>query len=506
MTRALLRRLEQIEHRFNAKPSARIGLAIVEQIDRVERAAIAQNERVVVDWVQTLDRNWWGRERIVPRDTTCPPGCGPANAHPIVSLRGPQATVISSNTRFRVLVAGRRFGKTQVALIELLKAAHREDRAAWYVAPTYKQAKRIAWKRLKELVRPFGAVRIYETDLRIEFPWHSTIALRGADNYDSLRGEGLDFVVLDEYASMAPEAWTEVLRPMLADRKGNALFIGTPHGFNHFYDLYKKAEEQSDWAAFHFTADQGGNISPEELQAAEREMDPRTYRQEFQASFEQLGQGRVYWAFERPANVQRLEFQRKHPLFWALDFNVHPMCSVVGQLLDDGTVHVLDEIVLDDSNTPAACQAFFERVENWPLEARHPLRIFGDATGDNRHSSASRTDWQIVKDFLRGYNWKFAVSHEVPSENPAVKDRTNCVNAMLENQLGQHRLLIDPRCRELIRDFEQVLWKADAHGNRGCDLDKSDWRRTHASDALGYMIAREFPMRALTGYRSERLF
>jgi hypothetical protein len=169
-------------------------------------------------------------------------------------------------------------------------------------------------------------------------------------------------------------------------------------------------------------------------------------------------------------------------------------------------VHVLEEIVLEDSNTPAACEAFLERAQQWRLDAPHPLWLYGDATGESRHSAASRTDWQILRDFLRGYSWQFRVSEHIPRENPSVKDRTNCVNSSLRNQLGQHRLLIHPRCRELIRDLEQVGWKTDAQGNASTELDKSDRRRTHVSDALGYMIASQFPMRSSIGFRPERLF
>jgi len=424
MKRSLIRRLEKIEQSFCSTPQTSPRLAILEQIDHSRRQALAPGERIVIDWVETVEREWWGRERVADGAdlvAVCLRNqqlSGPALGDPRISLRFRQVAVIASDKRFRVLVAGRRFGKTQVALVELLRAVRRPGRVAWYVAPTYKQAKRVAWKRLKDMVRPYGPVRIYETDLRIEFAWQATIALRGADNYDSLRGEGLDFVVLDEYASMAREAWIEVLRPMLADRNGTALFIGTPQGFNHFYDLYSKAQNHSDWAAFHFTTEQGGNVSAQEVHAAQHQMDARTYRQEFQASFENLGQGRVYWAFERSAHVQPLEFDRGQPLFWSLDFNVHPMCAVVGQLMHDGKVHVLDEIVLEDSHTPAACRAFLERLDGWRLNSPHRLWLHGDATGDNRHSSASRTDWQIVRDFLRGYGWRFEFSDYVPRENP----------------------------------------------------------------------------------------
>lgn len=391
-----------------------------------------------------------------------------------------------------------------MALLELMRAVCDRNRIAWYVAPTYRQAKRVAWKRLKEIARSFGPAQIYETDLRIEFPWRSTIALRGADNYDALRGEGLDFVVLDEYADMQPEAWTEVLRPSLSDRGGRALFIGTPKGFNHFYELFDAAHTQPDWAAFQFTTEAGGNVSAEELQAAARELDQRTYRQEFQATFENLGAGRVYYAFDRASHVRQLEYRPQQGVFWSLDFNVNPLCSVIGQVIGE-VVQVLDEIVLPDSHTLAACNAFVDRVRAWEPARPMPLSIYGDASGDQRHSSASRTDWQLVKDFMSQLRSEFSVSYQVRSANPLVKDRTNCVNARLRNQAGERRLIIDPRCQHLIRDFEQVGWKKDLHGNCFAELDKSDGQRTHASDALGYMVANAFPMRGVAGFSSTRI-
>src|SRR5712664_3718449 len=142
----------------------------------------------------------------------------------IVSLKPAQSSVFACDSRFRVLAAGRRFGKTYLGCTELCRAAWGKGRRAWYVAPTYKQGKRIAWNPLKQMTRKLWASPPNETDLRIELINGGTIALRGADNYDALRGDGLDFVVLDEYASMAPAAWTEVLRPALADKQGGALF------------------------------------------------------------------------------------------------------------------------------------------------------------------------------------------------------------------------------------------------------------------------------------------
>jgi hypothetical protein len=418
----------------------------------------------------------------------------------MISLKPPQWTVFNDVARFRVLVAGRRFGKTYLSLVELCKAAWSPGRLAWYVAPDCKQAKRIAWKPLKEMTRPYWKSKPNETDLRIDLITGGTVCLRGADNYDALRGEGLDFLILDEYASFARHVWPEVLRPMLADRKGRALFIGTPRGRDHFYDLYRAAGNQKNWSVFQYTTEQGGNVAAEELNSAAREMDERTYRQEFKASFENLTAGLIYYAFDRTENIRVMEFNPRLPLFWSLDFNVNPMCSVIGQR-DGNRIRVLDEIVLADSNTGAACDEFLRRASGWRSQygGAVQLDIYGDATGNSRSSSASRTDWQIVKEVFNTRGNGFVRRFHVLSANPAVRDRVNCVNAVLRNTVGEHRLTVDPRCQQLILDFEKVHWRMDSNGNSLGELDKSDPARTHVSDALGYMVAREFGMKSKGG-------
>jgi hypothetical protein len=310
-----------------------------------------------------------------------------------------QSTVFEASERFRVLAAGRRFGKTYLSQVELCRAAWAPGRVAWYVAPTCKQAKAVAWPGLKQMTKPYWAKKPNETDLTIALACGGVIAVRGADNYDNLRGLGLDFVVLDEFASMAPEAWTEVIRPMLADRRGRALFIGTPKGHNHFHDLFDAAHDRPGWAAFHFTTEEGGIVSAEELASSAREMDERVYAQEFRASFENLASGRVYFAFDR-SHIREVSFDPRLTLCWTLDFNIDPACSLLCQIVPPAsvggkeTVHVLDEIVLPDSNTLAVCEEFNRRTEAW-LEALDShqvieVHLYGDATGERRQSSAKR--------------------------------------------------------------------------------------------------------------------
>ena len=428
----------------------------------------------------------------------------------MIRLKPPQLRVFLNPKRFRVLVAGRRFGKTYLAHAELLRAAQRKGTAAWYVAPTYKQAKRVTWDALKRMTRPFWSGRPNESDLRIQLQSGGTIAVRGADAYDSLRGEGLDFIVMDEFASMAPAAWHSVLRPMLADRKGGALFIGTPRGYNHFYDLYSDTAGQPDWAAFQFTTEEGGNVDPEELSSAQRLMDERLYRQEFRASFEQLSAGRAYWAFERTKDVRKVEFDARFDLIWSLDFNIDPASSILAQIRGDH-VYVLEEISLRNSPTPMVCEEFLRRAEKYRNQLARfagPLkvRVYGDATADSRKSSASATDWELVAQMFKDNRHLLFPLWDVPSKNPEVKDRINCVNAIILNAKGERRLHIDPRCSELIRDLERVTRKTDTHGNETGGLDDSDPMRTHMSDALGYMIARKFNMRAPIGERSKPLY
>ncbi|MGH9610596.1 MAG: terminase large subunit domain-containing protein [Bryobacteraceae bacterium] len=425
-------------------------------------------------------------------------------------LKRAQWQVFTCPKRFRVLVAGRRFGKTHLALHELLRAAlEKPDALVWYVAPSYRQAKRIAWSRLKELVRHVPAHTVGETDLSIHFQRASVIALRGADRVDGLRGNGLDFVVLDEFATMKPEVWSEVLRPALADRCGRALFIGTPQGHNHLYERFEAAQSHREWAAFHFTTLDGGNVTPEELAGARSELDASLYRQEFEASFESAAVGRAYHSFAREQNVRPCTYDANTRLIWSLDFNVNPMCSVLAQRKGD-VVEVLDELVLEDAHTWMACEHFWNRVRSHERSdwsgGGLMIDIYGDASGHQRRTSGTATDWNLIRDFFSQLRGQAVVRIKATTVNPSVRDRANVVNSRLQNAAGETRLYIDPQCKELIADLERVCWCADSLGQPTTELDKSDRLRTHTSDALGYYLAQAFVPWSKIGERPHRLF
>jgi hypothetical protein len=429
------------------------------------------------------------------------------NKKQIVGLRTHQLEVFHSPARFRILAAGRRFGKTRLALAEILRASQTPGRNIWYLGPSYRQAKRIVWRRLKTATRRFWAATPSETELRIETASGSTITVCGADNPSSLRGDGLDFVVLDEFASLRPEVWLEIVRPALTDRQGRALLIGTPQGRNHFYERFEYARTAPDWAAFRFTTAQGGNVDPAELTAASHEFDPATYRQELEAEFTAANRNRVYYAFDPAANVQPVAFDPYHPVVWSIDFNVNPMCMLLLQRIRD-TVWVFDEIVLQpDANTQRACEAVVARLNTlYSLVPTHylplELSIYGDASGNQRRTSGVATDWGLIREFFTHYPSRYNFSIRTSSINPAVRDRVNCVNSRLRSHSGEARLFIDPKCRELIRDLEQVVWSVDPTGQTTSEIDKSDHARTHAADALGYFISQAFPLRGPAGFQS----
>ena len=197
-------------------------------------------------------------------------------------LTKPQTKIFDDTSRFRVVVAGRRFGKTFLSTAELLnRALIAKDQNVWYVAPTYKAAKEIAWEMLISQIPPEYIAKTNETALTLSLLNGSTISLKGAEKPDNLRGRSLDFVVLDEFADMRPQAWYEVLRPSLSDRIGSAVFIGTPKGRNHFYDLYGKGVDGDDgWRSYQYTTIQGGNVAPSEIESAKANLDQRTLKQE----------------------------------------------------------------------------------------------------------------------------------------------------------------------------------------------------------------------------------
>lgn len=228
--------------------------------------------------------------------------------------------------RWAVAVAHRRAGKTVACINDLLDAALRcdlPDPRFAYVAPLYTQAKDVAWGYVKRYGLTIPGAKENESELRLDLPGGRRIRLYGADNYDRLRGGYLDGVVLDEYADMDPRAWSEVIRPMLADRRGWAVFIGTPKGRNGFWEVWDRAGSEPDWFRVMLKASETGLLPAAELEDARRVMTPEQYEQEFECSFQAAIQGayfgREMQAAETDNRIARVPWEPKLSVHTAWD-------------------------------------------------------------------------------------------------------------------------------------------------------------------------------------------
>lgn len=389
----------------------------------------------------------------------------------------PQQQIAQDTARFRVVIAGRRFGKTHLSIRELAAHARMPNREVWYVAPTYKMARNIVWRKLKNKLNDLRWVKkTNETELSILLKNGSTISLKGADNYDSLRGVGLDFIVLDEFADIDPEAWFEILRPTLADRQGKALFIGTPKGTGNWsYDVYQRALNSSGWSSYQFTTEQGGNVTAEELESARQDLDERTYRQEFLATFETYS-GRVYYAFDRVQNVVNWEKPLPNTLHIGMDFNVDPMSATVA-VVEDQTVTIVDEIRIFGSNTQEMIDEIQQRY------GRRKIFVYPDPAGSQRSTTSATTNHTQLR------NAGFIV--KAPRSHTPIRDRVNSVNSRLCTTDGVRHLVINQTAKYTIEGLERQTYKPGTH-----QPDKDPKKGyDHMNDALGYLIDYLFPIK-----------
>ena len=392
-----------------------------------------------------------------------------------MALSQPQKTIVSDTHRFRVVSAGRRFGKTFLAVRELARYARQPEQKVLYVAPTYRMAKGIVWDNLKaKLISLNWVKKINESDLNIQLINGTKINIRGADNFDSLRGLEYNFIVMDEAAMIDPRAWSEVLRATVSNTQGDVMFISTPTGkSNWFYDLFMRNQEDSrNWSSFQYTSIEGGNIPLEEIEQARKDLDSRTFRQEFEASFEQY-MGRIAYNFDREHNVIKIEDPDLKVLHIGMDFNVSPITAAI-HIRKDDTLLQFDEINMHSANTQDMCDEIKNRYP------RSKVFVYPDPSGTQRKTSAGgATDHSILS------NNGFIVKS--PRKHNAVKDRINSYNARLCSTDGQRHLYISPNCKHTIESLEKFSYK---EGTQIPDKNGYD----HMFDAASYCVDYLFPL------------
>jgi hypothetical protein len=422
-----------------------------------------------------------------------------------VALTPKQANIFAwgwqDDARFRDAVCGRRFGKTFLGAKEMRRAAKlaakwnvSTDDEIWYAAPTFKQAKRVFWRRLKKAIPPeWRETKPNETECSITLISGHVMRIVGLDSYDNLRGSGLFFVLVDEWADCPYEAWEEVLRPMLSTCKwsidgklfegGHALRIGTPKGFNHCHDTYQIGQERKEQhRSWLYTSLQGGNVPKKEIDAARATMDARTFRQEYEGSFENYS-GRVYYAFSRGESVKDCKYNPALHLHVGMDFNVNPMSATIFQEQPNGEIWQIDEIVIPTSNTDEMAVELSTRYgkasfEPGKFDLKH-ITIYPDPAGAQRRTSAQgKTDISILRSY--GFNVLAMASH------PLVRDRVNAVNSRFQSADGVRKLFVDPSCKQSIGCYEKLCYKDGTN-----DPDK-DGGYDHLPDGTGYYVYGRF--------------
>ncbi len=381
-----------------------------------------------------------------------------------VALHKAQATIASDTHRFRVVNCGRRFGKTLLSVWEMFAiAVAKDDSRVAYIAPTYQAARDIAWAELKRITLPVqDSVNESRLEVRVKNKHGGTsfIALRGWESIDTLRGQAFDFIVLDEVAHYRNfwEHWQEVIRPTLTDRKGEALFISTPKGFNHFYDLYNLQTKDSDYKSFHFATYDNPHIPREEVDKAKIELTEDRFAQEYLADFRKT-EGLVYKEFLRERHIYKDTKHYTIKTIAGVDFGfTNPAAVITIQKDSDGRYFVSDEWY-KRGQTEAAIADF--------VAAQAFNEVYADPESASGNEELRR----------RAVNLR-----DVIKNRDSVRNGINRVRELFKS----NRLFIHESCKNLIWELETYAYpeKKPDHNEEENPIKEND----HALDALRYAL------------------
>ena len=396
----------------------------------------------------------------------------------IYRLTKPQAKIFSSKKRFKIVNAGRRFGKTWVSGAFITeKAQNHNKKTVIYVAPTLNMARNLMWDTwIKDHIPEEYIKHKNEQNMVMTFHTNSKFYCMSAEHPDRLRGLAADLLIIDECA-MIDDDFYDVVSPVLADKHhdGEALFISTPKGYNWFYDLYHFGlKHPESYDCFQFTTIEGGNVSEEKIAEDKARMTPKMFAQEYLASFETLS-ARVYENFDRILNSCNWEddfgFGDIHV---GMDFNVNPMTAVIANY-HRGRLCIFDEIVEKNSNTDEVAKLIKQKYPGTTVY------VYPDPTGHRGQTNApvGQTDFSILR--------KHGFIVNAPSRPYATKDKFNNVNAALcDSNLHRHVFVVKDRCPSLRRAWEGYTYKENGDTDKSSGLD-------HISDAAAYLICYKMP-------------
>lgn len=426
-----------------------------------------------------------------------------------------QQNLMRKTPRFFIVPSGRRSGKTEVikriiAREAIVRATDYDINYYFLGAPTRPQAKRIYWHDLKQMTKPFWWREPMESDLIVYTNFKGVISethVLGMDRPSRIEGPPWNGGGLDEYGSMKRETWSEHVRPALSDRGGWCGFIGVPEGRNHYYNLTLNSvggipeaipgtgvtllSEDPEWGYFHWwSEDILKHIKPGEIESAKRDLDERTYRQEYCGEFLSY-EGMLYYTFNERKHIRDdiCTWTRYDPLYLTCDFNKSPMVWLVAQIFKQkidtefkNCIKYINELSIGyDAKTIMLAQTFCDRYRE---QKNRVVYVTGDASGNIESTKDRTTDYVIIRSVLEQNG--FEVIFWVPNLNPNVNNRVNVGCSLFRSVQGHIRCWIHSDCKYLKDDL--LLNESDGHGGK----DKEDPQRTHGSDAFDYLNWRVF--------------
>jgi hypothetical protein len=380
---------------------------------------------------------------------------------------------------------GRGSGKTELSrryIVRWLPVRRPWPSMYFYGLPTYGQAKRVAWAPIRRLVPDSWIKKERESELYLETVFGSKLWIVGLDKPQRIEGDQWDGCVIDESCDIRPGTFARSVLPALSHKDGWCRRIGVPKRFGVGAPEFKAACDACDGVkSMYFNWPSSDILTDEQLSYAREELDERDYNEQYGASWETVA-GLVFHAFDGKLNVRECAYDPTRVLIVGMDFNVDPMCWTICQRYGERELRVIDELFVRNTNTQACMELLYRRYSGHTAG----IEFYGDASGKARKSSATESDYLIVRNFD-----KFADRRGVyfPPSNPAIKDRFAACNAMLKNAKGERCLFVDPRCKRLIADFENRGYQEGSNEpNDFGDLG-------HMSDAIGYVVYMLFRLR-----------
>lgn len=383
----------------------------------------------------------------------------------INSLTPKQLEVLRDNSRFKVLVCGRRGGKTAIHQAQFYKNFLQKNNYSMFIAPSRKQGKRIFWDRFASKMPEYFISQKNISELKYTSITNSQFLIEGHEAGESVRGsEKVHHFGLDEFDDQSMNFLDRVVIPAVADTNGSIIVTGTPKGYSYLYEL----SQRKDFKFFKWTTSEGGLVSQEEVERAKTNLDEKTFRQEYEASFENYT-GFIFYGFS-DKNIVDIEYDESKPHYLSFDFNERQMSCVVYEEHDIGWIAV-KELTLKESNTHEFGIYVRDRIKN-------VVGLTGDYSGIAKKTSAKRgvTDWSILEGIFGVSKW---LRH-----TKVKQDQFNTVNSALSPIKGSPKFYISKDCKELINTYRRISHEDYKKGLIITDL----------ADASIYQIWRYLPI------------